>query len=485
MSNEVNSFEINGKIYTLQDFNLNDVVNYASNKLNDMLSKSQIPKLLFAGDSLTKGYGKEGYGSVTPFPELIKEYIDENYGVNITVLNKGIGGELSSHSLSHFDSYLSENPDIIFWMFGTNDISYDKPINEIASNLINFYKKCVENDIELVVILPPRRWDDRIKEGKTRQLCELYRSVCNKLGIIYVDTQKEMELYLEGNSKHIKDYIFDGVHYNGYEFFSNIILKTLLSSIKNINCELNANVMLGCADPSIKTNFRISSEREEYPTGLYAMSSIGEDAHYEFTFYNSYPIYLSLIGYESNSGAKGIFLIDEDEFVVNQYGSNTSYTNSNFNRYYKFPKVILPGIHKLKFSSFDEESIGTTIYIGGFIFTKATYIDKMPIYGNNILFKGTLSSGTGTLTNGSFKDSERIILHFSNNDYSQVVNIPLIRKSGYWKQLFDLYHSDGSSKQCRIDINLNGNTFSLVNTSDYNLIAIYDDVGNQKSPYNY
>lgn len=214
---------------------------FVNNKLNYMLNNNQIPTLLFSGDSITNGQG-----ATTPFPTLIKKWIDNEYDTNINVINKGIRGAISQVALDDFNSYLTDNPDIIFWEYGLNDANANYNPKITADNLIRFYNKCKDNNIELIVILPTQTY----KTGeliKTNYLMkELYitlKSVCKKLGIIYIDMYKEIEIYYNSNSNFISRLQPDGTHFADYTIFRNVILKTLLTSIKTLSYELNTNII--------------------------------------------------------------------------------------------------------------------------------------------------------------------------------------------------------------------------------------------------
>ena len=68
-------------------------------------------KLLFFGDSITKGYA----------PRLEKKLRDNYPEVVLTVVHAGVSGETSRDGLTRIPGLLDERPDLVVIGFGMND----------------------------------------------------------------------------------------------------------------------------------------------------------------------------------------------------------------------------------------------------------------------------------------------------------------------------------------------------------------------------
>ena len=232
-------------------------------------------------------------------------------------------------------------------------------------------------------------------------------------------------------------------------------------------------------------------------TGLNLYYSFGnmmffdyQNFNFKFTFYNSFPVYLKIAGYENNKACKIHFKIDDNPFVINEYtDTNTTSSNFDFNSFYNYPNIITPGIHTITIENIENLSaVITSAYLQGFIFTKANNIN-MPKYINNRIWNGNLTTASAEILNKNnitFKNVERLILQFKNeNEDFQTIYIPIIKGKQYYKQIFPLFNTNKELKYASFEVNTQSNTFNLENESDYTLVNIFIDSGNFESPYNY
>jgi lysophospholipase L1-like esterase len=81
-----------------------------------------------------------GEGNIKPYPERLLGFLQAEYpNAEITMVNKGVGGQEAPSELQRFDTdVISEKPDLVIWQVGTNAVwqSPDKKppsFNETAS----------------------------------------------------------------------------------------------------------------------------------------------------------------------------------------------------------------------------------------------------------------------------------------------------------------------------------------------------------------
>jgi lysophospholipase L1-like esterase len=90
--------------------------------------------------SLTKGQAKivaigssttAGEGNIRPYPERLLSFLNAEYpNAEITMVNKGIGGQEAPIELLRFDAdVIAKKPDLVIWQVGTNAVWRDPSQN--------------------------------------------------------------------------------------------------------------------------------------------------------------------------------------------------------------------------------------------------------------------------------------------------------------------------------------------------------------------
>jgi lysophospholipase L1-like esterase len=116
----------------------------SSERLTALASDATI---LAFGDSLTYGTGaKQG----EDYPTLLAKL------TNLTVINAGIPGEISSKGLQRLPALLDQhNPDLFILIYGGNDILKKLPRSEQKNNLLAKIELAKTKDIEVVMLGVP------------------------------------------------------------------------------------------------------------------------------------------------------------------------------------------------------------------------------------------------------------------------------------------------------------------------------------------
>jgi lysophospholipase L1-like esterase len=94
-------------------------------RFSQALAKGQA-KIVAIGSSTTAGEG-----NIPAYPGRVLSFLQSAYrGVNITMVNKGIGGQEAPAELLRFDTdVIAENPDLVIWQVGTNAVWQDPNSN--------------------------------------------------------------------------------------------------------------------------------------------------------------------------------------------------------------------------------------------------------------------------------------------------------------------------------------------------------------------
>ena len=135
-------------------------------------------KLVFIafGDSLTVGYHPPALSGesprTTPYTRFLAEkaegFLNQEgaSALHAVFTNKGITGELTSEMLGRFDTdVVSQNPDAVIVLGGSNDLGWGYEPSTVAENLQEMYGNALANDIEPVSCTVPsvRGFDEGIE----------------------------------------------------------------------------------------------------------------------------------------------------------------------------------------------------------------------------------------------------------------------------------------------------------------------------------
>ena len=88
-------------------------------------------KIVAIGSSTTAGHG-----NIEAYPERLKSFLQTEYPkAEITMVNKGIGGQEAPIELARFDTdVIAEKPDLVIWQVGTNAVWQSPDLNPPSFN---------------------------------------------------------------------------------------------------------------------------------------------------------------------------------------------------------------------------------------------------------------------------------------------------------------------------------------------------------------
>lgn len=164
---------------------------------------------VFLGDSLTFGYG------IKPKENWVNK-LKLKYNLNIK--NKGVNGSTTTDMLFRFqEDVLNLNPNKLFIMGGTNDLLSNRNISSIIDNIELMIKDALQNNISVIIGIPPNIVPEVANELFMR--CDNYDyckenlpnlrnniiNLCNNYSLPYIDfysaisnSENKLELYSDG-----------------------------------------------------------------------------------------------------------------------------------------------------------------------------------------------------------------------------------------------------------------------------------------------
>jgi lysophospholipase L1-like esterase len=111
-------------------------------------------KIVAVGSSSTSGAGASSPYNTYPSRlagELVQEFVDHD----ITVLNRGVGGETVTEMLRRFENgVIAEKPDLVLWQVGTNSLLRGEPVESHRPRLHSGIERLKATGADIVLIDP-------------------------------------------------------------------------------------------------------------------------------------------------------------------------------------------------------------------------------------------------------------------------------------------------------------------------------------------
>lgn len=235
----------------------------------------EVFRLVTLGDSITKGV-RQGVTAEETFTTLLGDSL-RAAGVNVEVINTGIGGEKTDQALARLDDIIALKPDCVTVMYGTNDAFIDKgktapriSLEEYGDNLRAIVLKLQAAGIATILMTePPLGNMPRLSEEPYRSnghnfLMIPYMNECRLIAdafdVTLVDNfARWSELALTGHD--IDALMTDGVHPNpaGHR----IIAETILPVIRRNIPTMPAGYTIPVIDISGMKNHQVVIDREK------------------------------------------------------------------------------------------------------------------------------------------------------------------------------------------------------------------------------
>lgn len=216
-----------------------DTLNYLSNTYTKLVEDKKL-NVAFMGGSVTDGYGSTGVKN-NGWPTLICNWLSEKYDAEITESRQSIGGTGSYFGAFRYSEDIKTTPDLFFIEFAINDryegYTYEDTVKYSETIVRNALE--MNPNMDIIYVLTFDR-DSQVKTADYETL-RAHRDVANKYGFLCIKLADKFYQIMDENGTKDYDYIPDGVHPNddGYEFYSQIIIESILSDLPANNTEAN------------------------------------------------------------------------------------------------------------------------------------------------------------------------------------------------------------------------------------------------------
>ena len=108
-------------------------------------------------------------------------------GVEVTVVNRGVGGESARETVDRLEAELQRHqPDLVIWQLGTNDVFRARPLNDLAADIHRGEEILARHRVDVLLVDPQRMPDNAVNfPGKNPVLGEVARLIAvegNRVG---------------------------------------------------------------------------------------------------------------------------------------------------------------------------------------------------------------------------------------------------------------------------------------------------------------
>jgi len=193
----------------------------------------------------------QGYGSSAPeftYPNRLAAQLRRQYpSADISVVNRGVGGEDAPEMMRRLQSVIDLHPDLVIWQVGTNAVLRNLDPDETA--------RMVEDGVTLIqaagsdVVLVDPQYSPRVTEhpDSASKMVRLLGKVAQLRRIGIFPRFEVMREWHERQAIPIDDFVIaDGLHMNdwGYACFAQLLGDDIIKSVGQIKLGVNvpANV---------------------------------------------------------------------------------------------------------------------------------------------------------------------------------------------------------------------------------------------------
>jgi lysophospholipase L1-like esterase len=188
----------------------------------------------------------QGYGSSAPeftYPNRLARQLRRQYpSADISVVNRGVGGEDAPEMMKRLQSVIDLHPDLVIWQVGTNAVLRNLDPDETA--------RMVEDGVSLIqaagsdVVLVDPQYSPRVTEHpeSAGRMVRLLGKVAQLRHIGIFPRFEVMREWHERQAIPINDFVIaDGLHMNdwGYACFAQLLGDDIIKSVGQIKLGVN------------------------------------------------------------------------------------------------------------------------------------------------------------------------------------------------------------------------------------------------------
>ncbi|WP_254053955.1 GDSL-type esterase/lipase family protein [Singulisphaera sp. GP187] len=208
-------------------------------------SPSPVLTIVTLGDSITHGV-RAGVRPEETFAAISEREL-KTKGLNVRVLNLGIGGERTDQALKRLDAITNSRPQVVTVMYGTNDSYVDAgkegprvSLDDFRKNLRAIVERLLLHGIDPVLMTAPREAENAplngLGENRNLRLAPFMvacREVAKECQVPLVDHFARWT-DAEAKGQSLKDWTTDGYHPNpaGHQDLANAMIPVLLEAVR-------------------------------------------------------------------------------------------------------------------------------------------------------------------------------------------------------------------------------------------------------------
>ena len=182
------------------------------------LRADQPIKIVAIGSSSTEGVGASEPDNT--YPARLEDELERLWPqAEITVLNRGVGGERTEQMLARFDKdVFAEHPDLVIWQSGTNDAVDNDRANAAHDTVIAGVEKLQAAGIDVVLMSP--QYAPRFNRQQRSLLhVEAVRSAARDTGVAMFRRFEIMQYWLASGQMTLDEMLSpDGLHLNDLSY---------------------------------------------------------------------------------------------------------------------------------------------------------------------------------------------------------------------------------------------------------------------------
>lgn len=483
------------------------IINNHKSVLVENIINGTSTRVACAGDSLTWCQKPSTPSQqLTTWESMLESFINSWYNnVNLlTVENYGVGGEESVASLSKFNTYTQNDPDTIFWAYGTNDMSHGVTVDGFINNLKSFYEMCVNADIEMIVIIAPPSYQSIERRQKMFNLHNAEVEFCEKYGIRYIDMFNYVENLYKTNSAKQNLLQSDNTHFSDYSCYKDAILTELFPCVFKQSEHRITYVPIGKARNYVHTNGNESTTDVNILGTGYRFREGQEENYLTINLELTKKSKVYLMTYGNRTAGKIDVTIDGNSAgtIDTQLDSeSSSTTTTELQEILQLGGAMNGGLHTITLNNPDySDSVGSNsgrIYLFGFIIeeiTEPTFNGRFyQSSKQSIIWNGSSSSLTDESVLQDIKKYNKILLVLGN------VTNGLTFTSLYPHDIFHQFsgtsgsttvkynfvaNNNGTAECCAFTMNFSNNTISFTTSGSLLLKKVIGVVSNETQGYN-
>jgi lysophospholipase L1-like esterase len=188
-----------------------------------------------------------GYGSTSPeftYPNRLADQLHRQYpGANITVVNRGKGGEDAPEMMKRLqDEVIDMKPDLVIWQVGTNAVLRNLDPAATANLVEDGVARIQASGADLVLVDP--QYSPRVTERaeSAGQMVKLLHRVADLRHVGIFPRFEVMREWHENQALPIDSFVIaDGLHMNdwGYACFAQLLGDDIIKSVGQIKLGVN------------------------------------------------------------------------------------------------------------------------------------------------------------------------------------------------------------------------------------------------------